>query len=69
MPAYDLLIFDLDGTICDPLDGIHRSINYALEAIEHPPVPENVVAQFIGPPLYVAFKTILPTATSALVDA
>jgi phosphoglycolate phosphatase len=64
MPAYDLLIFDLDGTICDPLDGIHRSINY-----EHPPVSENVVAQFIGPPLYVAFKTILPTATSALVDA
>lgn len=68
MPAYHLLIFDLDGTICDPITGIRGSINYALETLGHAPVSEDVVARFIGPPLNVAFETILPSATSLLID-
>jgi phosphoglycolate phosphatase len=27
---HDLLLFDLDGTLSDPLEGIGRSINFSL---------------------------------------
>jgi len=27
---FDTLLFDLDGTLSDPLQGIHRCLNYAL---------------------------------------
>ena len=30
--SYNLLLFDLDGTISDPLIGIGRSLNFALTA-------------------------------------
>ena len=32
---YDLILFDLDGTLSDPLVGIGRSINYALASFGH----------------------------------
>ncbi len=53
-----LLMFDLDGTISDPLDGIARSINYALSfyGLEEIPVPD--LAKYIGPPLDESFKDI-----------
>ena len=45
------VVFDLDGTLSDPIQGIHRSLNHALEYHGFEPVPRNRVAQFIGPPL------------------
>ncbi len=30
----ETLIFDLDGTISDPFEGISKSVNYALESLE-----------------------------------
>lgn len=46
-----MLIFDLDGTISDPLPGIARAINYALEQHGFPLLKEEEVAPFVGPPL------------------
>ena len=68
MQRSDLLIFDLDGTICDPIEGIRGCINHALEAVGHPPVSSEVVAGFIGPPLNVAFESILQTTSKGLID-
>ena len=35
---HDLVLFDLDGTLSDPLVGIGRSINYALAHFGHAPL-------------------------------
>ena len=55
---HDLLIFDLDGTIDDPLVGISRSINYALSYFGYSPIEQKEVAPHVGPPLDEAFKAI-----------
>jgi len=54
----DLVLFDLDGTISDPLVGIGRSINHALSHFGHAPLELSQLAVHIGPPLDEAFKTI-----------
>ena len=50
------LLFDLDGTLTDPMLGITRSVQYALAAfgIEEPDL--NCLTRFIGPPLIPAFE-------------
>jgi len=53
---YDIILFDLDGTLTDPKPGITKSVQYALTklGIDEPNL-ENLVP-FIGPPLLKAFK-------------
>jgi phosphoglycolate phosphatase len=46
-----VVVFDLDGTISDPLDGFARSINHALRLQGFAPRPAAALAGFIGPPL------------------
>ena len=52
---FDLILFDLDGTLTDSSEGITKSIQYALgkHGIEEPDL-ENL-RKFIGPPLVPAF--------------
>ena len=67
------LIFDLDGTISDPADGIARSINYALDAFSYDPLDETRIHRMIGPPLTEIFEHFLgelpDSRMQALVDA
>lgn len=56
---YKTIIFDLDGTISDPFVGISRSINFALEALDHPAVDPEQVRPLIGPPLTEIFEFLL----------
>jgi len=49
--AHSVIVFDLDGTLSDPLEGIGRSINYALARFGYPERPLATLADFIGPPL------------------
>ena len=64
----DLILFDLDGTISDPITGIARSINYALAALGFEEVSESRIANFIGPPLDETFATLCETESGQLVD-
>lgn len=50
------LLFDLDGTLTDPMLGITRCVQYALAAfgIQEPNL--NQLTKFIGPPLIPAFQ-------------
>lgn len=48
---YDWLLFDLDGTLTDPFEGITRSVEYALNAFGIEVEDRRVLAPFIGPPL------------------
>ncbi|MGB0865117.1 MAG: HAD family hydrolase [Granulosicoccaceae bacterium] len=45
------LLFDLDGTLSDPLLGFAKSVNIALQAHDLASLPECDLAQYIGPPL------------------
>lgn len=52
--SYHSLIFDLDGTLTDPLTGIHRCMNYALSSHDYQPRSEQEIRPYIGPPLEIA---------------
>lgn len=65
MKAKDYLLFDLDGTLSDPLKGIAGSINYALAAWGYPVQPESSLARFIGPPLDSTFAELARTNASS----
>jgi phosphoglycolate phosphatase len=45
------LIFDLDGTLSDPFEGIARCYDHALAAHGYPLVPHSELAKLVGPPL------------------
>ncbi len=49
------ILFDLDGTLTDPGPGIKNSIRYALKKEQLPPLPEETLNAFIGPPLIDSF--------------
>lgn len=54
--SYSTLLFDLDGTLTDPYDGITNAIRYALKEMQRPcPAPE-ILRRFIGPPLTESFE-------------
>lgn len=52
---YDYVLFDLDGTLSDPKEGICKSVQYALhdQGIEEPDIDK--LEPFIGPPLGASF--------------
>ena len=55
------VLFDLDGTISDPSEGITKSINYALKSLQVEPRPADRLFRFIGPPLFHIFSELLET--------
>ncbi|HEK4723963.1 TPA: HAD hydrolase-like protein, partial [Clostridioides difficile] len=52
---YEIVLFDLDGTLTDPKEGITKSIQYSLNSFGIKEDLENL-DQFIGPPLHDTFK-------------
>jgi phosphoglycolate phosphatase len=56
MKPYDIILFDLDGTLTDPKTGITKSIQYALEKLGIKEENQNKLEAFIGPPLLESFK-------------
>ncbi|EIK97554.1 HAD family hydrolase [Pseudomonas sp. M47T1] len=52
---YQNILFDLDGTLTDPREGITRSIQYALEKLGIIEPDLRKLEHFIGPPLLQAF--------------
>ena len=65
---HDALLFDLDGTLSDPLVGIGRSINYALSHFGYPELPLSRLAVHVGPPLDQAFSSITGLRSSSALD-
>ena len=63
------IIFDLDGTLSDPKEGIVRSIKYALEAHGFDSRSEAELLTCIGPPLDASFRELLETADKSLVSS
>lgn len=61
------LLFDLDGTICDPRNGIVRCFQYALERLGCALPPEAELLKHIGPPLHASLAMLLETADRELI--
>lgn len=55
------LLFDLDGTLTDPLAGIANSINYTLAKFSLPARVPSSLEHFIGPSLQDTFRVLLGT--------
>ena len=58
---YDVLLWDLDGTLTDPKVGITLSVQYALNRLDYPPCEADDLDWIIGPPLKESFRTLLQT--------
>lgn len=57
MPRYAYCLFDLDGTLTDPGEGITRSVAYALSFFGIEVKDRTALYPFIGPPLVESFST------------
>ncbi len=62
------ILFDLDGTLSDPRDGILSSIDYAVRALGYKSPPASRLEDFIGPPLREAFRCLLGDVTPGLIE-
>jgi phosphoglycolate phosphatase len=58
------ILFDLDGTLIDPREGITRSIQYALEKLGRPAPESDRLLWCIGPPLKESFQILLDDTSS-----
>jgi len=62
------VLFDLDGTLSDPVEGITRSICYALERMDVQPPCRAELLPHIGPPLRDTFSLILRTTDRRAIE-
>ncbi len=56
MSDYRYILFDLDGTLPDPGEGLTNSVAYALKKYGIDVPDRTVLYPFIGPPLYESFE-------------
>jgi phosphoglycolate phosphatase len=56
------ILFDLDGTLTDPREGIVQSLKYALQALGYPSPSDKQFEGYIGPPLQESFAALLPSS-------
>jgi phosphoglycolate phosphatase len=61
-------IFDLDGTLSDPSEGIFRSLHFAFEAIGRHDLKDRKLEWFIGPPIVESLRKILSDGSELQVD-
>ena len=47
---YELVIFDLDGTLLNTSQGIYNSVRYAEKQLDLPAIEDSLLPIFVGPP-------------------
>lgn len=55
MAKYDLVIFDVDGTLLDTTEGVIAAVKYTIDKFGFRPLPEQKLLKFIGPPIQNSF--------------
>jgi phosphoglycolate phosphatase len=66
--SFSTILFDLDGTLTDPFEGITRSIQYALDKMSAVVPEADDLRWCIGPPLWDSFRVLLETDDKAELD-
>lgn len=69
MNNYDILLFDLDGTLTDPGLGITNAVMYSLEKFGLPVPPRQELYKMIGPPLTWSYQTYFGFSEEKSVEA
>ena len=54
--GYNVILFDLDGTLTDSAPGIMNAVRYALKHFGAEIPGESELLRFVGPPLHAAFR-------------
>lgn len=67
-PVIKNVLFDLDGTLTDPVEGITRCIQHALAKLAAPCPDETALRTYIGPPLRGTFAALLDSADRVLIE-
>ncbi|HAQ20509.1 MAG TPA: hypothetical protein DCR40_14960 [Prolixibacteraceae bacterium] len=58
MPHFSHILFDLDGTLTNPRQGIGNSLKYALKQMQIDGYSDEILERFVGPPLQEGFKNV-----------
>lgn len=67
--SYHTILFDLDGTLTDPGEGITNSVMYALRRFGIAVPPREQLYPFIGPPLDESFMRYFDMSQEQALDA
>jgi phosphoglycolate phosphatase len=62
------ILFDLDGTLTDPKDGITRCIQFSLGRLGIGVPPQDCLTWCIGPPLKESFSRLFRSSDNVLLD-
>jgi len=62
------VLFDLDGTLTDPKEGITKSIQFALTELGYNAPHADTLHWCIGPPLPLSFPRLLGSSDKSLID-
>jgi len=62
------VLFDLDGTLTDPAQGIVRCIKYSLATLQLSCPPDDELTSYIGPPLRQTFISLCNSADGVLIE-
>ena len=62
------VLFDLDGTLTEPSEGIIACFRYALDRLSRPCPPPEELARYIGPPIRPTFAEILRSEDAYLIE-
>jgi phosphoglycolate phosphatase len=62
------ILFDLDGTLTDPIEGMTGCFHYALEKMSVPVPTQAELQRHIGPPLRGTFSVLLKTTDEAMIE-
>lgn len=65
----EYILFDLDGTITDPYEGITKAVAYALKRFGIETQDRTQLKLFIGPPLYASFMEYASLSMQQAEDA
>ncbi len=68
MPKITNILFDLDGTLTDPAEGIVRCIQHSLTTLNYVCPPREELTRYIGPPLREAFISIANSSDEVFIE-
>lgn len=58
MQHFDVVVFDVDGTLLDTSEGVLASVKYTIKEHNLPEIDEEVLKTFIGPPIQNSFSKV-----------
>lgn len=55
----NIIAFDVDGTLFNTMKGVQAALNHTLAVYNLPPIPDEDMSQYIGPPIRESFMNLL----------